>query len=46
MEGSSVTTGFMSSSYDNPQAAKAVAAWWLSYKDGMKPVIADKHACY
>ena len=22
------------------------SAWWLSYKHGMKPVVADKHPCY
>ena len=21
-------------------------AWWLSYKEGMKPVVADKQPCY
>ena len=22
------------------------SAWWLSYKDGIKPVVTDKHPCY
>ena len=43
-----MTTGFMLSLYDNHQAEKASffqasPAWWFSYKDGMKPVVTDKH---
>ena len=25
---------------------KVFSTWWVSYEDGMKPVLADKHPCY
>ena len=32
----------MLSFHDNQQAEEAFSAWWLSYKQGMKQVVADK----
>ena len=32
--------------YDNHQAEKAFSAEWLSYKDSMKPMVADQYPCY
>ena len=32
--------------YDNQQADQDVSSGWLSYKDDMKPVVADNYPCF